>query len=163
MIKKHLAYFVLILFIASDANATTLTQPEQLVLLPVEKMSSWGKPKTLPPGAHDYLLSGNPGKPGLYTFRFELPSHYKIPPFSLSSTSYITVISGKLYVGEGRKFVKNNQHILPAGSYIVAPAYKPLYFWTEEKTILQFHGVGPIDVNYINLSDDPRRIKNRIS
>lgn len=146
-------------FILGDTNAATLTQQEQLILLPVEKMGSWGKPKTLPPGAHDYLLSGNPGKSGLYTFRFELPAHYKIPPFLLTSTSYITVISGKLYVGEGNEFVKSNQHVLPAGSYVVAPANKPLYFWTKEKTILQFHGIGPVDVNYIIPSDDPRNNK----
>lgn len=156
MIKKSLAYYFLTLFILSNANATTLAQQEQLTLMPVEKMRPWGNPKTLPPGAHDYLLSGNPGKPELYTFRFELPANYKIPPFLLTSTSYITVITGKLYVGEGNVFTRNNLHALTAGSYVIVPANKPLYFWTKEKTILQFHGIGPVEVNYMNISDDPR-------
>jgi quercetin dioxygenase-like cupin family protein len=127
-----------------------------LILLPVEKMNPWGKPKTLPAGARDYVLSGNPGKPELYTFRFELPAHYKIPPFLLKSTSYVTVISGELYVGEGNKFIRTSQQILSAGSYMVIPANVPLYFETDKKTILQFHGIGPIDVDYISEQDDPR-------
>lgn len=158
MIKKLICYFILINFILNIANAATLTQEENLILLSATKMTSWGKPKTLPPGARDYLLSGNPGKPELYTFRFELPGNYKIPPFSLTATCYLTVISGKLYLGEGDQFGKNNPHILPAGSFIVIPKNKHLYFWTHKKTVLQFNGIGPLDVNYINTSDDPRRI-----
>lgn len=156
MIKKSILHLIIIYFIFNISNAATLTQENKLVIMPANEMTSWGKPKTLPSGAHDYLLSGNPGKPEIYTFRFQLPVNYKIPPFSLTSTCYLTVVSGKLYIGEGDKFGKNNQHFLPAGSFVVIPAHIHLYFWTKEKTILQFNGIGPLDINYANASDDPR-------
>jgi hypothetical protein len=122
-------------------------------------MIPWGKPKTLPSGAHDYLLSGNPGKAELYTLSFQLPANYKIRPFLLAEQCYITVISGQLYVGEGDIFKKSNKHVLSAGSFIMIPADTHLFFWTNEKAILQLHGIGPLDVKYINPLDDPRSKK----
>lgn len=123
---------------------------DKLILLPIEKMQPWGKPKILPSGAYDYILLGNPEKPELYTFRFQLPVKYQIPPFKLTELCCMTVISGELYIGEGDKFEKQNYHLMPEKSFIVIPADKYLYFWTDEETVLQFHGIGPINFIYSN-------------
>ncbi len=45
---------------------------------------------------------------------------------------------------------------MAAGSFILLPEGTKLYFWTKEEAILQFHGMGPLDVQYANRSDDPR-------
>lgn len=150
MTKRLFLNLIICSLILSNANAGTLAQQDKFLILPIEKMHHWGKPKTLPSGAHDFILSGNPGKHELYAFRFELPANYKIPPFVLTSTSYITVISGKLYISEGNKISKSDRYLLSSGSYIVVPPNKPLTFLTKEKTILQFHGMGPLNVKYVN-------------
>jgi len=31
--------------------------------------------------------------------------------------------------------------------------------WTEGETIVQFHGMGPWVINYVNPADDPRNAK----
>lgn len=31
--------------------------------------------------------------------------------------------------------------------------------WTEGETIVQFHGIGPWIINYVNPSEDPRNAK----
>lgn len=160
MIKKLRIGIILVMFLLGISNAVALPQKESLIVIPADEMTQWGKPKTLPEGAYDYLLSGNPGKPEIFTFRFQLPENYKIPPFLFTSKCYLTIISGALYIGTGDKFVNSKQHELSAGSFVVIPANIPLYFWTKEKTILQFNGIGPLDVNYVDPSEDPRnRIK----
>lgn len=121
-----------------------------LILLSPEKMQPWGHPKILPPGAQDYILLGNPEKSELYTFRFQLPAHYQIPPFKLTALCCMTVLSGELYIGQGDRFEKKNYHAMSAGSFIIIPTDTPLYFWTQEKTVLQFHGIGPINFIYMN-------------
>ena len=120
----------------------------KLILLSPEQMQPWGKPKILPPGAHDYILLGNPEKTELYTFRFQLPADYQIPPFKLTALCCMTVMSGELYIGQGGKFEKANCSLMPENSFIVIPADTLLYFWTDKKTTLQFHGIGPIDFVY---------------
>ena len=60
----------------------------------------------------------------------------------------MTVMSGQLYIGQGSKFEKINCNLMPKESFIVIPANTSLYFWTDKKTTLQFHGIGPINFVY---------------
>jgi hypothetical protein len=31
------------------------------------------------------------------------------------------------------------------------------YVWVAEETIVQVHGLGPLDISYVNPADDPRK------
>lgn len=122
----------------------------KLIFLQEEKMQPWGSPKILPPGAYDYILFGNPEKNELYTFRFKLPENYQISPFTLTALCCMTVISGYLYIGQSNKFEKRNCQLLSQNGFVVIPADIPLYFWTNAKVTLQFHGMGPVNFVYID-------------
>ena len=158
MQKKIICIAVFLCFLTSITSlAQTRTSNGKIILIHANEMTTWGNPKTLPKGAHDHLLTGNPSTKDFYAFRFKFPANYKVPPFTLSSQSYVTVISGKLYVGEGTQIDEKNQTPLGEGSYLVISPNHPLYFSTrDEKVILQFNGIGPLEVNYVNKIDDPR-------
>lgn len=118
---------------------------------------NWGNPQVLAAGAKDILLYGNPGKPENYVFRFKLPNHFEIQPFSLNTLCFLTVIEGEILIGEGEKFIRNSMRILPTGGFCSIPENYPVYFASATETILQFHGTGPIDIQYVRFSDDPRK------
>ena len=62
----------------------------------------WGPaPPALPPGAQLAVLSGDPGKNGLYVVRVKLPAGYKVPPHTHPTDETVTVISGTFHIGMG--------------------------------------------------------------
>ncbi len=128
----------------------------KVILLTPSDMVDWGSPKILTIGAKDILLYGNPAKSENYVFRFKLPKHFEIKPFMLNSICFLTVIEGEILFGEGDIFIKKSMSILPAKSFCHIPDNYPVYFVSNEPTILQFHGTGPVDIKYINPTDDPR-------
>ncbi len=121
----------------------------KIILFTPSDMINWGNPQVLTKGAKDILLYGNPGKPENYTFRFKFPENYKIEPFILTSSSFLTVIDGEIFIGEGNKFDKKFMKGMPTGSFCNIPDNHPVYFMNERPTILQFHGIGPIDLKYL--------------
>ena len=67
----------------------------------------------------------------------------------------ITVIKGVFGIGLGEKFDKAAISNLHAGSYVLMRKGLPHYNLVKGETILQFHGIGPYDINYVNPADDP--------
>lgn len=129
----------------SDFNAN----PVHVSVQVPNEMIDWGTPKALLPGANDYVLQGNPSEPGVYTVRLKLPPNYKIPPYTQTTITYITVLSGDYHIGEGNIFDANKGRELPPGSFITVPANTPVYAWTTTETIIQIHGLGPWGVKYL--------------
>ena len=129
---------------------------EKILLQTPNDMTQWGNPIVLTKGAKDILLFGNPGKTGNYTFRFKLPENYKIEPIILTSPSFLTVIEGEIFIGEGNKFDKSSMKGMPAGSFCNIPSNHPIYLMSEKQVTLQFHGLGPIELKYLNEAHDPR-------
>jgi quercetin dioxygenase-like cupin family protein len=117
----------------------------------------WGpaSPK-LPPGAEFSRLVGDPFKPGEpYVFRAKLPDGYSVPPHWHPMDENVTVIQGTFLLGFGERIEKTNMRELPAGSYAMLPKEVPHYNVMRGETILQFHGIGPYDIRYVDPTDDP--------
>lgn len=127
-----------------------------MLLMTPSTMVNWGNPQVLTAGASDIILYGNPGKSENYVFRFKLPKNFEIKPFILNITCFLTVIDGEVLMGEGDQFKKDLMSILPAKSFCNIPDNYPIYFVSNEESILQFHGTGPVNLTYINVADDPR-------
>jgi hypothetical protein len=119
----------------------------------------WGPaPPGLPPGAQMAILAGDPRKPGgTYVTRVKLPDGYKIPPHWHPGDENVTVLKGVLLMGEGDKFDPSALEELPAGSYSRMPRTMHHFGMTRGETILQLHGTGPFEINYVNPADDPRK------
>ena len=80
-----------------------------------------------------------------------------MPPHWHPMDENVTVISGIFRVGLGEKFDKGALRDLPAGSYAMLPSGLAHYNRIKGETVLQFHGIGPYDINYVNPADDPRK------
>lgn len=120
---------------------------------------AWGpaSPK-LPPGAQMAVIFGDPSKPGeLYVFRAKLPDGYSVPPHTHPMDEHVTVLQGTMIVGFGEKRDEPSMQELPTGAYVTLPAGVPHFNRMKGETILQFHGIGPYDIDYVDPADDPSR------
>jgi quercetin dioxygenase-like cupin family protein len=118
----------------------------------------WGpSPSALPAGAKAAVLSGDPSKTGLYVLRAKMPDGYKVPPHWHPTDENVTVLKGTLMVGKGGKFNADASEALPAGSFMRMPKEMRHFAWAKGETIIQVHGIGPFEINYVNAADDPRK------
>src|SRR5579864_8620472 len=119
----------------------------------------WGPaPPALPSGAQVAVLVGNPGKAGsASTMRVKIPDGYKVPPHWHPVDENVTVIKGTLLIGKGKKFDLAKTEEMPAGSYMRMPKKMRHFAAAKGDVILQLHGIGPFEINYVNPADDPRK------
>jgi hypothetical protein len=118
----------------------------------------WGPaPPSLPAGAKVAVLTGDPGKAGPYVIRLQLPDGYKVPPHWHPTDENVTVIRGTFMMGKGEKFDASASEALPAGSFVRMPKEMRHFAWAKGEAIIQVHGIGPFEINYVNAADDPRK------
>ena len=103
------------------------------------------------------MLSGDPGKEGMFTIRLRFPPGYAIPPHSHPSDELVTVINGQLSLGMGSMMKRRTAATLLQGGYAVAPANMNHYAFTRSGATVQITAHGPFQVTYVNPRDDPRR------
>jgi hypothetical protein len=113
-------------------------------------------PPSLPKGASIAVLEGDPTKEGPFVFRLKLPGGYRVPPHTHPKTERVTVISGTFHIGMGDKFHQEATKPMPAGTFGYWPAGMTHFVWAQGETVLQFHGMGPWSIHYVNPRDDPR-------
>jgi len=78
----------------------------------------WGDtPPSLPKGAKIAVLNGDPGKPGPFTIRLQMPAGYKIAPHWHSQDENLTLITGVMYLGMGETVDSSKATALKAGAY----------------------------------------------
>ncbi len=135
------------------------TQSADMRLYPAETIEWKAGPAALPPGAKMAVLEGDPTKEGPFVVRFQFPDGYYVAPHTHPKTERVTVISGTLYLATGEVLDRNSAKKLPAGSFGYWPAGMKHAGWSEGDTVIQLHGVGPWQINYVNPADDPRNAK----
>lgn len=135
---------------SAQQDASALVHPDSVV---------WGPaPPKLPAGAQIAVIFGDRTKPGeLYVFRAKLPDGYTVPPHTHPMDEHVTVLQGMMTLGFGEHRDETRMRELPAGSYVTLPSGVPHYNRMRGETILQFHGIGPYDINYVDPADDPSR------
>ena len=117
----------------------------------------WVDPPTFP-GAKLAVVQGDPSKEGLFVYRVKLPANYKIAPHFHKAGENVTVLSGVFYIGMGEVFDQKAGKEMPVGSFVAVPATHRHFAWVgSEETLIQVHGVGPTDITFVNLADDPRK------
>jgi quercetin dioxygenase-like cupin family protein len=116
-------------------------------------------PAAIPAGARMAVLEGDPTKEGTFVVRFQFPEGYHIPPHTHPKTERVTVISGTLFLAMGENLDRSAAQTLTAGTYSFWPPGMKHTAWSGGETVIQLHGIGPWQINYVNPADDPRNVK----
>ena len=119
----------------------------------------WGTPPPfVAPGAQLAVIEGNPmAASGDYTIRLKMPAGYKIAPHWHPKRENVTVISGDFKVGMGDKFDETKMMTFPAGSFAYLDPDMHHYAMASGETVVQVHGMSPVQFNYVNPADDPSK------
>ena len=151
--------FVLSASLQGDESPATKHKEGGFEVFPVNKIEWKDGPASLPKGAQIAVLEGDPTKEGPFVFRVKVPDGYRIPVHTHPKTERVTVISGTFNIGMGEKFDEKATKAMPAGTYGYWEAGMKHFVWTKGETVVQFHGMGPWSIQYVNPADDPRKEK----
>jgi quercetin dioxygenase-like cupin family protein len=117
-------------------------------------------PAFVSPGAQLAVLEGDPGaSTGEYTVRLKMPEGYRIAPHWHPKRENVTVITGTFKVGMGDRFDETKMVDFPAGSFAYLDPDMHHYAMASTETVVQIHGLSPLQINYVNPDDDPSRKK----
>ena len=118
----------------------------------------WQPFPAFPPSARLAILVGEPLKAGPYVVRVKVPAGVKLMPHRHPEDRIYTVISGVFYIGLGSRFDGNQVSAYPPGSLIVLPGDTPHFHWAKSgEYVTQVTAIGPLGLEYLDPSDDPRR------
>ena len=149
--KRTLTFLLLTTFLLAQSGKPQNTfTPGQI---------KWGSP---PPfvaaGAQLAVLEGDPGaSSGDFTVRLKMPAGYKIAPHWHPKRENVTVISGSFKVGMGDKFDVSKMASFGPGSFAYLDPDMHHYAQAVGPTIVQVHGMSPLQFNYVNPADDPSK------
>ena len=143
-------------------NKLILAGVSALVALgPAQSMaaSKWmDGPPGLPAGAKFRVVSGDPGKEGMFAVRIQFPANYSIPPHSHPTDELVTVKSGgPLAYGMGETMDKANAGSLEKGYHVNLMAKMNHWAATTAPTEVEVKAMGPFAITYANPADDPRK------
>ncbi len=117
----------------------------------------WKAFAAFPPEVRLALLVGEPSRPGPYTIRVRVPRGMKLMPHRHPEDRVYTVISGLFYIGLGDDFRADVLQAYPTGAVIVLPGGTSHFHWAKSgEYITQVTAMGPLGLEYVNSSDDPR-------
>jgi quercetin dioxygenase-like cupin family protein len=150
---------VLVLAVGLREPLAAHEESEGIRLFPLADTKWQDGPPSLPKGAKIAVLEGDPSKEGPFVFRVKAPDGYRIPPHTHPKTERVTVIAGTFNIGMGDKFNEKATRPMPTGTYGFWEAGMKHFVWVKGETVVQFHGMGPWQINYVNPDDDPRNQK----
>jgi quercetin dioxygenase-like cupin family protein len=117
----------------------------------------WHPFASFPPEVRLAILVGHPSEAGQYIIRVRMPANVRMMPHRHSEDRVYTVISGVFYVGVGKSFDEGRLTAHAPGTLIVLPAGTPHFHWARSgEYVTQISAVGPLGLEYVNPSHDPR-------
>jgi hypothetical protein len=140
------------LALALHVSAQNAFTPDKVVYGPA--------PGSLPAGAQLAVLEGDPAAAtGDFTVRLKMPDGYRIAPHWHPHRENVTVLAGTLKVGMGDTFDGAKMMPFTTGSFAYLDPEMHHYAMTGGETIIQIHGMSPLQINYVNPNDDPSKKK----
>ena len=146
----------LVLALAGNAIGQETGAPAH-VLITTDAIQWGDPPPVFEKGARFAVISGDPGKEGLYTVRLQMPAGYKIAPHWHPTDEHVTVLAGTIAIGMGEKFDENSMTKLPQGGYALLPAEMRHFAMAKTDAIIEVYGMGPFALTYVNPADDPSK------
>ena len=157
--KRGILILAFTVAIAAFTIGQQVSRPANHGFLQLADMKWMDGPASLPKGSKVALLEGNPAQEGPFTIRLQLPDGFIIQPHWHPAVEHVTVISGTFNIGMGEKLDTSEGRPLPAGAFAFMPPGMRHFAWTKGDTVIQLHGTGPWQINYVNPADDPRNKK----
>ena len=116
-------------------------------------------PPGLPAGAKFAVISGNPGKAGMFTIQAKLPANYVIAPHNHPTDEVVRVVSGGPFAyGMGDKADRSAAGSLEKGYHVTLGAGMNHWAATgDTPTTISITAMGPFAITYVNPADDPRK------
>lgn len=139
----------------SSSGDPAAARQEPKWLTPSEIRWSPGPP-SLAAGASSVVLEGSLTEPGPFVIRIRLPKGFRIMPHKHSGPERVTVLSGTYTLAIGKGFDPRAGKKLTAGSFAITPAGLEHFAYTDTGCVLQVHGVGPWNIQYLDPKHDPR-------
>jgi quercetin dioxygenase-like cupin family protein len=113
-------------------------------------------PPSLPSGAQMAVVSGDPGKKGMFAIQLKMPADYAVPPHTHPTNETVKVVSGTLHYGMSDK-VGTGSHTLTAGHSVSMKAKMTHWVHAPAPATVQVSGMGPFQIKYADPKDDPRK------
>jgi quercetin dioxygenase-like cupin family protein len=146
------ALLIASMLVAAHASAQNAFTPDKVKYGPA--------PGSLQPGAQLAVLEGDPtATTGDFTVRLKMPDGYRIAPHWHPYRENVTVLSGNFRVGMGDSFDESKMMTFGAGSFAYMDPSMHHYAMASGEVIVQIHGQSPLQINYVNPSDDPSKKK----
>ena len=114
-------------------------------------------PPGLPSGAKFRVVSGDPGKEGMFAIRIQMPANYKVPPHQHPTDEIVSVMSGgPLAYGMGDA-MDQNAGTLEKGYHVTLGAKMNHWAAASAPVEIEVKAMGPFAITYANPADDPRK------
>jgi quercetin dioxygenase-like cupin family protein len=161
--RRTLVWCAVVLVAAAGAALAQVAQTppangtSQHVMVTANDLKWGDPPPVFEKGASFTVVSGDPGKSGIFVVRLKMPAGYKINPHWHPTDEHVTVLSGTFALGMGDKFDAASMKELPVGGYGLLPAQMHHYAMAKTETVVQVHGLGPFQLTYVNPADDPSK------
>ena len=128
----------------------------------IQAKSTHGKwmagPPGLPAGSTFRVVSGDPGKAGMFTIRAKLPANYTVPPHHHATDEKVSVkAGGPMVIGMGDKVDQASSASVEKGYHVTMMANMNHWATTTVPTEIEVSAMGPFSITYANPADDPRK------
>jgi quercetin dioxygenase-like cupin family protein len=118
----------------------------------------WKPFAAFPPSVRLAVIVGQPSEAGPYVLRVRVPHGVKLMPHKHPEDRIYTVISGVFYIGLGDEFDAGKLQAYSPGTVIILPGNTSHFHWAKSgEYITQVSAIGPLGLEYINSTDDPRK------
>jgi len=120
----------------------------------------WGPaPAVFPKGAQMAVVSGDPGKTGLFTIELSMPGGYRIPPHFHPTDEHVVIKQGAFLVGMGDKLDQKQTMTMAVGDTGTIKAQAHHFGIARGTTIVAVTAEGPFAMTYVHPQDDPQQGK----
>jgi quercetin dioxygenase-like cupin family protein len=113
-------------------------------------------PPALPSGAQMAVVSGDPGKKGMFTIRLKMPADYAVPAHHHPTDEHVSVVSGKIGYGMSDHLDREKAKSLAPGNRLTMKAGMNHWVFANAPAVVQVSGMGPFQITYVDPKDDPR-------
>ena len=134
-----------------------------LAVSPVQSQAKSGQlkwmdgPPSLPKGVQMAVVSGDPGKKGMFTIQLKMPADYAVPAHWHPTDEVVKVVSGELHYGMSNKLDMAKAKTLKTGASVTMKAKMHHWVHAAAPATVQVRAMGPFQITYVDPKNDPRK------